>query len=202
MLRSASPFGHVETFVAVRMMAQGDWLHCRVTTLTEDRSINGRVIIATLMMYGLVLGSVLLFTRRLLMPVSRLSSAVRRVGLGQVVLALPKRGPSKIGAVTEAFNGMNARILQMLLDKDAILGALGHDLRPHLFLRLIRNLVENAVKYSGKAQIQRTKTDTALCIHIDDQGPGIPPVIVERLLKPFGRLDDLRNRATGGQVWG
>lgn len=281
------PLTPVETFVTVRADPQSDWLRCRVTTLIEDRSINRRVILGTLMMYGLVLGSLLFVTRRLVMPLSRLSMEVSRVGLGQSGLPMPSTGPSEIGAVTEAFNDMNARINQMLLDKDAILGALGHDLRtpltalriqaenldpsrgrdrmieaidhlthivngildlskiggnketavptdltalittiveefedlgadvqlavgprcsallrPHLFMRLIRNLVENAVKYGGEAKINITPLTTGLRITIDDQGPGIAPETVEQLLKPFERLDASRNSASGGSGLG
>jgi signal transduction histidine kinase len=277
----------VETFIALRTGPQSDWLRCRVTTLTEERSLNRRVIFGTLMLYALVLGSLLIFTRWLVMPLSRLSQAAARMGLGQSVLPVPTNGPAEIGAVTEAFNDMNARITQMLLDKDAILGALGHDLRtpltalriraenldpsvprdrmieavnhlthivngildlskiggnkepavptdltalittiveefedmgadvhlvagprfdatlrPHLFMRLIRNLIENAIKYGASASVSVTATATGLCITIDDQGPGIAPDVVQRLLKPFERLDASRNSASGGSGLG
>jgi signal transduction histidine kinase len=277
------PMTPLETFIAVQSAPRGDWLRCRVTTLTEERSINGRVILGTLMLYVLVLGSLLIFTRWLVMPLSRLSQAARHMGLGQSVLPVPAFGPAEIGAVSEAFNDMNARITQMLRDKDALLGALGHDLRtpltalriraenldpsasrdrmidainhlthivngildlskigatkepavptdltalittiveefedmgadvvlmagprinatlrPHLFMRLIRNLIENAVKYGHSARVSVTRHDRGLCILIDDQGPGIAPEVVQRLLKPFERLDASRNSASGG----
>ena len=277
------PMTPVETFIAVRSAPQGDWLRCRVTTLTEERSINGRVILGTLMLYVLVLGSLLIFTRWLVMPLSRLSQAATRMGLGQSVLPVPTSGPAEIGAVSEAFNDMNARLTQMLRDKDALLGALGHDLRtpltalriraenldpsasrdrmieainhlthivngildlskigatkepavptdlmalittiveefedmgadvvlgagprinatlrPHLFMRLIRNLIENAVKYGRSARVDIAQHKEGLRITIDDQGPGIAPQVVQRLLKPFERLDPSRNSASGG----
>ena len=277
------PMTPVETFIAVRSAPQGDWLRCRVTTLTEERSINGRVILGTLMLYVLVLGSLLIFTRWLVMPLSRLSQAATRMGLGQSVLPVPTSGPAEIGAVSEAFNDMNARLTQMLRDKDALLGALGHDLRtpltalriraenldpsasrdrmieainhlthivngildlskigatkepavptdltalittiveefedmganvvlaaaprinatlrPHLFMRLIRNLIENAVKYGRSARVDIAQHKEGLRITIDDQGPGIAPEVVQRLLKPFERLDPSRNSASGG----
>jgi signal transduction histidine kinase len=71
-------------------------------------------------------------------------------------------------------------------------------LRPHLFMRLIRNLVENAVKYGASATVGVTQTAQGLRITIDDQGPGIAPDVVQRLLKPFERLDASRNSASGG----
>jgi signal transduction histidine kinase len=69
-------------------------------------------------------------------------------------------------------------------------------------MRLVRNLIENAVKYGASASVSVTATATGLCITIDDQGPGIAPDVVQRLLKPFERLDASRNSASGGSGLG
>ena len=92
------PMTPVETFIALRTGPQSDWLRCRVTTLTEERSLNRRVIFGTLMLYALVLGSLLIFTRWLVMPLSRLSQAAARMGLGQSVLPVPTNGPARWGS--------------------------------------------------------------------------------------------------------
>ena len=45
--------------------------------------------------------------------------------------------------------------------------------------------------------VTKTFGDT-LIVDVADRGPGIPEAQRERLLQPFQRLDDSRNRATGG----
>ena len=39
-----------------------------------------------------------------------------------------------------------------------------------------------------------------LCIHIDDDGPGIPVEAREKIFEPFVRLDKSRNAESGGLV--
>ena len=192
-------------------------------------------------------------------------------------------GAERLSAVAQAFNDMNGRITRMLMDKDAMLGAIGHDLRtpltslriraenlepsrdrdrmiesiehlarmldgilelskiggnreapvltdvtalimtiveefedvgadvrlmstprsqctlrPHLFMRLLRNLIENAVKYGERARLSVEVVPGEVLIQVDDDGPGLAAGVVERLLKPFERLDVSRNSVTGG----
>jgi two-component system OmpR family sensor kinase len=69
----------------------------------------------------------------------------------------------------------------------------------HLALkRAFRNLAENAVKYGVRARITlNARADGALVV-IDDDGPGIPEDKKEAIFRPFYRIDDSRNRETGG----
>lgn len=70
--------------------------------------------------------------------------------------------------------------------------------------RVISNLIENARRY-GKASdadfaridICGRKEDNAVVIEIGDYGPGIPDADIERLLRPFTRLDSARSQANG-----
>ena len=273
----------METFIAVRQEPRSDWLRCRVISAPEDRSINMRLILGTLALYVIVLGSLLLLTRWLVAPLSRLAVAAGEMGSGERVSPLPTDGPQEVSAVAEAFNEMNARISAVLRDKDAMLGAIGHDLRtpltslriraenleqsqerdrmilsiehlarmldgilelskigvnkealiltdvtaliativdefedlgadvrlvstarsqatlrPHLFMRLLRNLIENAIKYGACARVSAEIVSGDLLIQVDDDGPGLPPGVIERLLKPFERLETSRNSVTGG----
>lgn len=64
--------------------------------------------------------------------------------------------------------------------------------------RAIGNLLQNAVKYGGRAHIRLETSPTLAVIHIDDNGPGIPPDKVATVLEPFVRLETSRNRETGG----
>lgn len=71
-------------------------------------------------------------------------------------------------------------------------------LRPDLLTRAVRNLVDNAVRYAGGARLSLAADDQCLVILVDDDGPGLPEDQLERVLQPFSRLDQSRNRATGG----
>jgi signal transduction histidine kinase len=39
-------------------------------------------------------------------------------------------------------------------------------------------------------------------IDIDDEGPGLPPEVLERVFEPFFRVEESRNRETGGMGLG
>lgn len=64
--------------------------------------------------------------------------------------------------------------------------------------RCIANLVDNAVRYGGSAEVRCVDGPRHLCIEVRDHGPGIPEAELERVLQPFYRLEDSRNRGTGG----
>jgi len=69
----------------------------------------------------------------------------------------------------------------------------------HLALkRALWNIAENAVKYGLRANITLSAFGTDAVVTIDDEGPGIPDVEKEAVLRPFYRIDDSRNRETGG----
>jgi len=71
-------------------------------------------------------------------------------------------------------------------------------LRPSLMRRAVRNLVENAVKYAGAAEVVVEPSATGASISVLDRGPGIPADRLERVFEPFIRLETSRNRDTGG----
>jgi signal transduction histidine kinase len=66
--------------------------------------------------------------------------------------------------------------------------------------RCITNLVDNAVKYGGKAMISLDDTAEELTIAVCDPGPGIPPDERERVFEPFyrSRVGESRERAGTG----
>jgi heavy metal sensor kinase len=69
----------------------------------------------------------------------------------------------------------------------------------------IRNVVENAIKFSPAGGTVRLTTGvdgaTARLV-IEDEGPGIPPELRERVFDRFYRVDASRTRATGGSGLG
>jgi len=71
--------------------------------------------------------------------------------------------------------------------------------RPFALKRALTNLISNAVKYGGSANVTLAGPDARqITLAIEDEGPGIPPEDIERLFQPFQRLETSRNRETGG----
>ena len=70
--------------------------------------------------------------------------------------------------------------------------------RPDALRRAIRNLVENAVRYGGCARVRVARAAKSIDIIVEDDGPGIPEEAMEQVFAPFYRLEDSRNRETGG----
>jgi len=74
--------------------------------------------------------------------------------------------------------------------------------RPFAFRRALRNLIENAQRYGGGAQVTFEEQDGTAVIEIADQGPGIPEDQLEEVFAPFQRLDSSRSLDTGGHGLG
>jgi len=71
-------------------------------------------------------------------------------------------------------------------------------LRPLAMQRLIVNLVDNALRYSGTAvEIQTRFEGGSAHLSVLDRGPGIPPEEAERMLQPFTRMESSRSGAKG-----
>lgn len=76
----------------------------------------------------------------------------------------------------------------------------------HLTLRLgaiaikraLANLMDNARKYGGGAEVALEPGPALVHVVVEDQGPGIPEEEMERVFRPFVRLEGSRNRDTGG----
>ncbi len=70
--------------------------------------------------------------------------------------------------------------------------------------RVIRNLIENAQRYShaGIIEVVLSSRANSAVIEIHDRGPGIAEAERERVFLPFVRLEASRNPATGGSGLG
>jgi len=64
--------------------------------------------------------------------------------------------------------------------------------------RCLDNLVGNAIRYGGSAEITLHDTADALAIAVRDHGPGLPPEELTRVMEPFYRVEASRNRQSGG----
>jgi signal transduction histidine kinase len=76
--------------------------------------------------------------------------------------------------------------------------AINYRCRPDALRRAIRNLVENAVRYGERARVRVSPTAKGIDIIVEDDGPGIPDEAMEQVFAPFYRIEDSRNRETGG----
>ena len=61
--------------------------------------------------------------------------------------------------------------------------------RKNLIQRCINNLIDNAIKYGDKVNIELNKNNNNLFIKIEDNGPGIPENEYGNVFKPFYKID-------------
>jgi signal transduction histidine kinase len=70
--------------------------------------------------------------------------------------------------------------------------------RPDELQRAITNLVDNAVKYGGRARVRMGPVEGGVTVEVIDDGPGIPEAEREAMLKPFVRGDRARTLNEAG----
>ena len=267
--------------------ADGRILTGRIFTPRRDPLLPVRLSIATVLLYLLVLGASVWIAIRIARPLRDLTRAADRFhGKGEPI-EVALHGPEDVRLAITAFNAMNRRVVDLLDEKDHMLGAIGHDLRtplaslririesmepeedrvaaiakigemtamledilvlarsgraredgrptdistlaetlvdefadldqpvsftpssravatvqPDLLRRALRNLIENAVVYGGSATVSVEDSGEQIAIRIADAGPGIAPDEIDKVLRPFYRIEGSRNRATGGSGLG
>lgn len=69
---------------------------------------------------------------------------------------------------------------------------------PRALERALQNLIDNAVNYGGGAHVSLRDLPDRVEICVEDDGPGLPPELLQRAFEPFVRGEQSRNRATGG----
>lgn len=69
---------------------------------------------------------------------------------------------------------------------------------PASLRRMLANLVENAAKFGGSARVRLAVEAGGAVLTVEDDGPGLPEVELERVFEPFHRADPSRSRDTGG----
>lgn len=65
-------------------------------------------------------------------------------------------------------------------------------------IRAIGNLIENAVRYGTRAEVDVTRQNDHAQLTVSDQGPGIAEKSLEQVFEPYYRLEPSRSAATGG----
>ena len=69
---------------------------------------------------------------------------------------------------------------------------------PQGLRRCLQNLLDNAVRYGGSANMRVSSDADGLTIAVRDKGPGIPDDRLDLVFEPFYRQEDSRNIASGG----
>ncbi|MDA8252720.1 MAG: ATP-binding protein [Rhodospirillales bacterium] len=74
--------------------------------------------------------------------------------------------------------------------------------QPAALRRALVNLLDNAVKYGGSADVAVASDQHTVTVTIDDHGPGIPAALLPKVFEPFYRIEESRSRETGGSGLG
>ncbi len=70
--------------------------------------------------------------------------------------------------------------------------------RPFALRRAIMNVIRNAVRFGGKAEVRLEQVGSHVHIMVDDPGPGIPEEYWDTISLPFKRIEKSRSKGTGG----
>jgi len=70
---------------------------------------------------------------------------------------------------------------------------------PRAFVRATGNLLSNALRFTrSQVVIEVSREDGFVRVSVCDDGPGVPPAQRQTIFEPFKRLDNSRNRESGG----
>ncbi|MEI9851034.1 MAG: ATP-binding protein [Sphingomonas sp.] len=72
------------------------------------------------------------------------------------------------------------------------------DGNPAALKAMLSNLIGNALKYAGGADVALGRDEGQVLVEIRDDGPGIPAEDIDHVFEPFFRGERSRNRDTGG----
>jgi signal transduction histidine kinase len=113
--------------------------------------------------------------------------------VGQTEPAAPTDLPSLLQTICAQFADTGHDVAYRGPDRLALV------CRPHALTRAVANLVDNAAKYGEKVEVSVTAREQNVTIEVQDDGPGVPPDMLEKLFDPFVKGDHARGqRASGG----
>lgn len=133
------PRPHDVLIAGIRAEGKDRWLVARVMVPPAERLMLRDVLGQTLFIYAVLVGAMWLMLRRITRPLAALTSRLERFAetrdtTGQIA----PEGPDDIARLITAHNGMEARIVALLDEKDVMLGAIGHDLKTPLAALRVR----------------------------------------------------------------
>lgn len=119
----------------------------------------------------------------------------------QQVNGAPQRDVVQTRAWLDSVVGMLADMAQSQRISVDTLGTLPErvSMEPRLMARATVNLLRNALRYAcERVEIRLVEQGGQVVLTVDDDGPGIAPADRAKLFEPFVRLDESRNRESGG----
>lgn len=126
--------GASDPHVAVVSMRLPDagWLNVSLfAPASAAPASHGALLSTSFMALGVVLLSVLI-TRWLTLPIKRVAFAATHLTPGGTMQPVPEAGPQEVRELAQAFNGMQARITDLVARRTLALAAVSHDLRTPL----------------------------------------------------------------------
>lgn len=119
-------------------LADGQWIHAAGLVRPNENASIFALLLQTLTLFAAVMIPLALVARRIARPLEDLTKRVRRVGLAGDPEPMERAGPDDVQQLIVAFNAMQARVSNLLGEKDVMLGAIGHDLKTPLAALRVR----------------------------------------------------------------
>ncbi len=142
----------------VELRPAGGWLVVRVPVPKVERGLIVTLLGQTLLLYGLLLGTIAFIVGRITRPLKALTGRLERFAeTRQADGQLQPEGPDDIRHLIQAHNAMEDRIASLLDEKDVMLGAIGHDLKTPLAALRVR--IESVEDDAERAKMAATIED-------------------------------------------
>lgn len=142
----------------VRPASGGPWQVARVRAPPSADALLRPLLLQTLALYIVLMGTVTLILRRITRPLAALTGQVAQFAATQDPSGqIAPSGPEDIRRLIVAINAMEWRISSLLDEKDVMLGAIGHDLKTPLAALRVR--IESVGDDAERARMATTIED-------------------------------------------
>lgn len=143
---------------ALKRKGQNDWEIVREPLPGTGPQRFGWIVFQTLVLYVVLVGGLALLLLRITRPLAALTERVERFGETRATDGqLRPSGPDDTRRLIEAHNRMEARIANLIGEKDVMLGAIGHDLKTPLAALRVR--IESVEDEAERARMAATIED-------------------------------------------
>ena len=119
-------------------LPNGQWINAAGLVRPNENASIFALLLQTITLFAAVMIPLALVARRIARPLEDLTKRVRRVGLAGEPEPMERAGPDDVQQLIVAFNAMQARVSNLLGEKDIMLGAIGHDLKTPLAALRVR----------------------------------------------------------------
>ncbi|WP_054463516.1 ATP-binding protein [Phaeobacter sp. 11ANDIMAR09] len=126
----------------------GSWLNITSHSLADSSVYLVPVLLSAFTSLIGIGGSIIVLARRITKPLRDLTEAAEQLGRGEMIQAIPEKGPVELVRTARVFNRMQERLSRFVTDRTTMLAAINHDLRtPLTSLRLRAEFIEeNALR--------------------------------------------------------